>query len=170
MLKEVYDFNKIRNGFKYDRELEMAMYAEEVKEFFDANTTAERLDALVDCSYVRMGTMLKLAYNNKSVNDLPYERNVEQIMVSILVEEIGQELFDRVIRLAEEIVCDCNSKKLIKTNKNGKVVKGDIPDATKLIDEMLKDKFEERDAILNAQAKKQQEIFDSYTQDSTKNP
>jgi flagellar motility protein MotE (MotC chaperone) len=67
-------------------------------------------------------------------------------------------------------VCDCNSKKLIKTNKNGKVVKGDIPDATKLIDEMLKDKFEERDAILNAQAKKQQEIFDSYTQDSTKNP
>ena len=29
MLKYVYDFNKIRNGFKYDPELEKDMYAEE---------------------------------------------------------------------------------------------------------------------------------------------
>lgn len=159
MLKEVYEFNKIRNDFKYDERLERQMYQEEVLEFFDAKTTAERLDALVDCSYVRMGTMCKLGRNGKSVNELPYSKDVESLMVSILVEEIGQELFDRVIRLAEDIVCDCNAKKLLELDSNGKAKKGDIPNATELIDEMLKDEFEKRDAILEAHAKKQQEIF-----------
>ena len=160
MLKEVYEFNKIRNNFKYIMELEQSMYHEEVLEFFDANTTAERLDALVDCSYVRMGTMLKLGRNGKSVNKLPYERDVEQIMVSVLVEELGQDLFDRTIRLAEKIVCDCNAQKLFKLDENGKAMKGEIPNATELISQMLEDEFAKRDAVLEAHARKQREAFE----------
>jgi len=160
MLHEVYEFNKVKNGFKYDYELEISMYNEEVKEFFDGNTTAERLDALVDCSYVRMGTMCKLGYNNLSISDLPYDKSVEGLMVSILVEEMGQDLFNRAIRLAEDIVCAANACKP-DTLVDGKVAKNaDTPDATAQIDDMLKNLFEERDAVLEAQAKSQQMMFD----------
>ena len=167
MLKEVMEFNRVRNGFKYDAELEIAMYAEEVLEFFDANTTAERLDALVDCSYVRMGTMLKLAYNNKSVNDLPYERNVEQVMVSILTEELGKHMFNKVIRVAEDIVCAANAQKCSDLDNGGKVIKTeDIPDATEQIRVMLEEEHRLQAAIEDAHARKQEEMFDSIN----KNP
>lgn len=165
MLKEVYEFNKIRNGFAYDRDLEIEMYGEEVKEFFDSNTTAERLDALVDCSYVRMGTMCKLGYNKMDIGNLPYYKSVESLMVSILVEEMGQELFDRAIRLAEDIVCEANATKTKKKTK-GKVSKDkNVPNATEQIDNMLKDLFEERDAVLKAQAESQQRMFDEASSD-----
>lgn len=161
MLKEVYEFNKEKNGFKYDEALEIKMYKEEVKEFFDANTTSERLDALVDCSYVRMGTMCKLAYNGKGVHDLPYDKSVESLMVSILVEELGQHMFDKVIRLAEDIVCNANAGKpnvLI----DGKVSKDkNTIDATKQIEEMLEYEQRLQAKVEDAHAKKQEELVDS---------
>ena len=48
-----------------------------------------------------------MAYNG--VTELPYDKSVEQIMVSILLEEIPKSIFDTVIRQAEKIVCTDNA-------------------------------------------------------------
>ena len=106
MLKEVMEYNKI-NGLKLVSKTEIATYAKQVRKFFDGNSTADRINSLVDCEYVRFGTQIKMAYNG--VTELPYDKSVEQIMVSILLEEIPKSIFDTVIRQAEKIVCTDNA-------------------------------------------------------------
>ena len=104
MIKKVLDFNIARNKLAYNAENEIAMYNEEVKEFFEAKTVAERLDSLIDCEYVRIGTMLKLAYNGMDYeNDLPFNRNAEKLMVSVIEAELGSDLFNIVTPIAEKI-------------------------------------------------------------------
>ena len=137
MLKPVYDFNKVRNKFKYDANLEIKMYQEEVKEFFDAKSLAERVDAIVDCEYVRYGTLMKMAYNGLNAAELPYPTQ-EGLMIEILIDEIGSiELFQVIMDKARKIVADANAvkgKKLI----DGKVSKeGYSVDATKQISDMI---------------------------------
>ncbi len=152
----VYAFNADRNNFKYDKANEIKMYREEVQEFFEAKTIAQRLDALVDCEYVRMGTMLKLANVGRCYEkDMPYPTTSEKLMVSILIEELGASLFDKVIRLAEEIVCEINATKGKSLDKDGKVQKdGLITDATVLIGVML-----EEEIALDKEMKVQQQAI-----------
>ena len=133
MLLEVLEFNKKRNKFRYDSELEVKMFNEEVQEFFDATTTAERVDALIDAMYVKLGTMCKLSYNGLDAEVLPYpHKTTIDIMTNIVQTELGENYL-RVIKEAERIVCEINAT---KGNRlvDGKVAKvSDIRDATKEI-------------------------------------
>ena len=47
--------------------LEIAMIKEEIREFYEAETLAERIDAMIDVRYVYEGTQLK--YNYAKQND-----------------------------------------------------------------------------------------------------
>ena len=138
MYKSVMDFNSKRNGFKYDEELEVKMFTEEVREFYDATTLAERIDAIVDCYYVKTGTQMKLAYNNRKL-ELPYVDSTG-LMYNILLDEVKDEQkLNEIILKATDIVCKANE---LKGNKlvNGKVSKDgfNIP-VTKQIEDMIKD-------------------------------
>ena len=144
MLKEVIEFNKARNGFKYDPQLECDMFEEEVQEFFDAKNIAERVDALLDCMFVKLGTMCKLSYNGFDAEVLPYpHKTVIDMMTNVVQTELGENYL-RVIKEGERIVCECNKTKLaLKTE--GKVKKtGMTRNATKeiasLIEAILKEK------------------------------
>ena len=131
MLIEVIDFNKKRNGLSYSPDLEMDMFQEEVKEFFDAVDVAERVDAFVDCAYVKVGTICKMVYNGLDPKELPYpESYAFDIMNDVLTRELGQD-FQDVLTKAEEIVCEINALKSNNLDENGKVIKKNITrDAT----------------------------------------
>ena len=154
MLKAVYEYSKERNGFEYNREEEIEMYKQEVKEFFDASTTEERLESLCRCAFIRYGTMMKRAYNGFD-DVLPYERTPESLMVSVLLEEIPKPIFDEVLRAAENIVGEC----ILSTDK-------DIPDATSQIDVLLKDTI----TAYFMRQDKQNEMLLRVESESTKNP
>ena len=137
MIKHVYDFNQKRNQFEWDQELEKKMYKEECREFFDATTLAERLDAVVDCQYVRLGTELKMAANG--ITTMPYI-NRESIMHELIQVELskkftpmsvygenaiqcGTNIYDKILKKAQKIVCEANELKGLAKSEDGKVLK-----------------------------------------------
>ena len=134
MLKAVIEFNRKRNGFKYDPQLECDMFNEEVNEFFDATSVAKRIDAVVDAMYVMLGTKCKLAYNGFDAKILPYaHEEVIDMMMSVLQKELGEN-YMRVITEAQRIVCEINAEKISTLNSDGKVMKQkSLRDATKEI-------------------------------------
>ena len=137
MILEIIEFNKKRNEFKYDEQLEIDMWTEEVREFFDATTTAERIDSILDCQYVKIGTMCKLAYSGKSMDELPYNASVLDLMINVCQRELGDNYL-RVINKAEEIVCEINALKVSKLDENGKVIKqANLRNATDEIASMI---------------------------------
>ncbi len=145
MFKEVYEFNKIRNGFEYNVELESKMLKEEITEFFEADSLAERVDAYIDTEYVYFGTEMKtIAAGVENGFDDLYLR-AKNMMQNIIAEEVGYENLEVIITKARKIVCDANAikgKKLV----DGKVSKENYNiDATsqisKMIDEVLKQKI-----------------------------
>lgn len=124
MIVEVTQFNKQRNKLTIDMNLEGAMLLEEIKEFWDAETVAERLDALVDTEYVWYGTRIKASYNGIS---LPPETRVAieesiHLMFTYLQEELGAH-FHTCYSSAKKIVCEANALKGQKLNEDGKVLK-----------------------------------------------
>ncbi len=156
MLKHVFEFNQNRNAFEYSADAEIKMYDEEVKEFFDAKTFAEKVDAYIDCQFVRYGTEMKLAANGQST--LPYV-NQERLMYDILeasfsdkfltIDHYGQniacnenQLLAKIIKKAQEIVCKANQLKGYDLDENGKVIKSqayiDSVKATEQISKMIK--------------------------------
>ena len=137
----LFKFNRLRNGFKLDMELEVAMVEEEIQEFFTANTLAEQIDALVDTSYVYEGTRIKALFNGFTIDEgfTKWVENSIEYMVNVLVERVGgYEQAHEIHNRAYKIVCDINAMKISKLDENGKVMKQkDLPDATNAIAHML---------------------------------
>jgi len=144
-LNAVRDFNKKRNGFELDYELEMNMLKEEIREFFDAEDLAEMVDAYVDVDYVFSGTKIKYSYN---FTMFPEEFTIindefESIAYEIMLEKVGSKnTLNDIINKAKEIVANANAMKGTKLDENGKVFKDEeykkAIDATQQIREMLK--------------------------------
>ena len=150
MYEHVYKFNQVRNQFAFSTRAEAKFYEEEVREFFTATTFAERVDAYVDCAYVRLGTEMKMANSGKTT--LPHA-NREPLMYSILESEfaIGFHPYEfnglacgeygklsSIIKKAQKIVCDANAMKPYELDENGKVTKDEkVMDATVLIHNMI---------------------------------
>jgi hypothetical protein len=140
MVNSVIRFNKIRNEFKLDFKLERKMYMEEVREFFDATSLAQRIDGRIDTEYVYDGCEMKCLYNDV-VNpfDVQYHR-FTRMADSIIDKElrlIGLD-FHLVMKEAKQIVCDANDIKGLLLTDEGKVSKvGYTVDATKQIQDML---------------------------------
>lgn len=146
MLKEVVEFNRLRNGFAYDANVEVKMFNEEVREFFDAETIAGRVDGLIDTMFVKLGTMSKLAYNGLDAEELPYpHKTVIDMMTNIVQTELGQNYL-RVIKEAERIVCEVNATKGTVLSE-GKVAKAaNIRNATVEIHNMISNILKEQEA------------------------
>ena len=143
-MKAVMEFNKKRNGFKLDLGLEREMIKEEIQEFYDAETLAERIDAMIDVRYVYEGTQMKCNYNF-----IPMDENITKIVgqfhrlsTTLVAEELGDnsQYLDKIMDKAWDIVCAINATKGTKLDENGKTIKtDDIENATEKIAEMLKE-------------------------------
>jgi len=144
MRVEVIEFNKNRNKFKLDTNLEINMLEEEIQEFFNATDTAERLDAYIDTKYVYIGTQAKTMYNGYTIDDTirKWIDSSIKFMEDTLIEEVGFNNFKTIVKKAEKIVCNANALKGKKLDNNGKVVKDEAYkeaiDATQQIREMIK--------------------------------
>ena len=145
MLIDVVEFNSIRNGFKLDMKLEVNMLKEEIQEFFDAKTLAERVDAVTDVSYVYEGTKIKCAYNGFIVDENvdKWINSSVEMMLEILTHEIGSEAkMAQILVKAQEIVAEINALKVSELDENGKVKKQhDLPNATVAISKMMEKDF-----------------------------
>ncbi len=133
------EFNKKRNQLKLNMKLELDMVREEIKEFWDAETVAQRLDALVDTEYVWLGTQMKASYNTFHLPDelVSSMRQTLGIMGDVLAEELGMHMAE-CYHLARKIVCDINAMKGTDKTDEGKVTKDKkLRDATKEIALMI---------------------------------
>jgi len=143
-MKKVYEFNQKRNGFKLDTTLEVAMLKEEIQEFYEATTLAERIDAMVDVRYVYEGTQLKCNYNMEPMDESLTKviGQFHRLSTTIVAQELGDnsQYLDKIMDKAWDIVCAANELKLNQLDENGKVVKQEnLPNATVQIAEMLKE-------------------------------
>ena len=153
MLIDIVHFNRVRNDFKLDMKLEVNMLKEEIQEFFDANTLAERVDAVTDVSYVFEGTKIKCAYNGFLVDENvnKWVTDSVEMMLEILTHEVGSEgKLAQILVKAQEIVAEINALKVSELDENGKVKKQhDLPNATVEISKMLEKDFGiEREVLL----------------------
>ena len=139
MYIEVIEFNKQRNKLELDFKNELLMLREEIREFWEAHTVAERVDALVDTEYVWIGTRAKCSYNTYSIpSDIKegIEASID-LMTEYLFEELGDNML-HILGRARAIVCSANAEKGQKLDENGKVTKeGFKRDATAEIAEMI---------------------------------
>ena len=141
-MKNVLEFNKGRNQLDLNPQLELDMLKEEIQEFYDAETLAERIDAMVDVRYVYEGTQLKHNYHM-----LPMSKDIttvvgefHRISSTIVSQELGDDAqyLDKIMTKAWDIVCEINAMKVSELDENGKVVKQkNLPDATEHIDQLL---------------------------------
>jgi len=150
-MKNVLNFNIKRNKLALDirpkdeegtMPLEVKMLKEEIQEFYDATTLAERIDAMIDVRYVYEGTQLKYNYNFMAM-----DKNITLIVgefhrysSTIVAQELGDDsqYLDKIMDKAWDIVCDCNAQKVSELDSNGKVIKQEgLPNATVLIGELL---------------------------------
>ncbi len=138
MYVEVMKFNKERNQLVWNMDNELKMLKEEIKEFWDAETVAQRLDALIDTEFVWIGMQMKASYNTFHIPDelVTSIRQSLGIMGDVLAEELGKDMA-MCYHNARKIVCECNAMKGKELDDDGKVIKGKIRDATKEIALMI---------------------------------
>lgn len=147
-MKNVLLFNLRRNKLELDNKpgsqnLEVKMLKEEIQEFYEAKTLAERIDAMVDVRYVYEGTQLKYNFN---MIPMPEELTkvvgqFHRLSSTIVSQELGDDsqYLDKIMSKAWDIVCEINEMKVAELDADGKVIKQhDIPNATDAIAEMLK--------------------------------
>lgn len=140
MINKVYEFNKKRNGFKFNKELEVNMYREEQQEFYNAESLAERVDAYCDMEYVVQGTELKsllFGEDNPNLENWTRMEPMARGIISGELVELGLD-FNSVIEKARQIVVNANEVKGSNLDENGKVSKeANIPNATNQIKELI---------------------------------
>lgn len=146
-MKNVLKFNLRRNKLELDtkpgdQNLEVKMLKEEIQEFYDAETLAERIDAMVDVRYVYEGTQLKYNYNMMAMNEeiTKIVGQFHRLSSTIVSQELGDDsqYLDKIMSAAWDIVCDVNELKVAELDADGKVIKQhDLPNATEKIAEML---------------------------------
>jgi hypothetical protein len=144
MIIEIFEFNRQRNGLEYNEQLEKDMLLEEVREFWEAETVAERVDAYIDTIYVYKGSQIKASYNGKV---LPTELADWVEYTISLMENFLRETLKKdtaiVLHKALDIVIKANQLKGNALDENGKVFKDEeykkAIDATKQIEKMIEE-------------------------------
>lgn len=146
-MNNVLQFNLKRNKLSLDARtgpinLEKAMLKEEIQEFYEAKTLAERIDAMIDVRYVYEGMQLKYNYN-MFIMDADTTKVIGQfhsISTTLIAQELGDDAqyLDKIMDAAWDIVCRINAMKSIELDADGKVIKqADLPNATEEIAAML---------------------------------
>ena len=150
-MKSVLELNRQRNKLELDARvngLEQQMLKEEIREFFDAESLAERIDAMIDVRYVYEGTQLKYNYNFIAMDEsiTKVVGQFHRLSTTLVAQELGDDsqYLDKIMDKAWDIVCEVNAMKLDDLDVDGKVIKHDeLPNATarilELLDSMLTD-------------------------------
>ena len=137
----VRQWNLERNGLHYNALLEKSMLKEEFKEYLEATTLVDRIDAWCDFVFVYLGTVAKYQYfwstvtedTNYTIGYKTYLDRLEELesffysVTNDIVSDLRAEfmcdkeyLFDTCMTF----VCDANDKKKADKNSNGKIKKG----------------------------------------------
>jgi len=134
ILVRILEWNRKRNGLKFDPILETRLLTEEANEFAMATTTAERLREYCDFMFVVCGTRCKyLASRLQSADALINTFNKWQTMKqwAVQTEESMWEILtnegvtESQVEEALAIVIYANEDKPATKNEYGKVIKGD---------------------------------------------
>ena len=144
-MKDVLEFNMRRNKLGLDNRpegLEFQMIKEEIQEFYEAKTLAERIDAMIDVRYVYEGTQLKYNYNMAPMCEklTKVVGQFHRLSSTIVAQELGDDsqYLDKIMDKAWDIVCEINAMKAAELDVNGKVIKqDDLPNATEKIAALL---------------------------------
>ena len=148
VIVRITEWNRKRNGLKFDPILETRLLTEEAHEFMMAETTAERLREFADFLFVAAGSRAKfMAMQLQSADALvnvytkwdvvvKWINSTIKAMQEILEEEEG--ITEYTIDEALEIVIEANEAKPLTKDDHGKVIKGqDYVDPIAKIKELI---------------------------------
>ena len=96
IIREICDWNEVRDNLTYNKELEEAMLREELIEYLEAEDIVDEADALADIMFVCAGSLYKLTGGDS--------QKVEDILLAVTA---------------------ANNLKPTKKDSDGKIVKGD---------------------------------------------
>jgi len=125
-VNRIIDWNYGRNKLELDSNLEINMLAEEAKEYFDAKTFVDRVDAVCDLIFVGVGTLAKTsnAYH-LSAKELfaPIDFILTDFVGRVEAEGISSEVFMGMLTESLDAVITANEEKGTDRDENGKVKK-----------------------------------------------
>ena len=137
--ERVIDWNRDRNGLKYDPHLEAKMLSSEANEFYMATDPAHALAEYADFLFVSIGTIAKYnahEYDSLSMLIVGWKDHKELLDWMSEVESDMDDRLETILGLSShgyqiakrealEIVTDCNERKPKTKDKSGKVIKGE---------------------------------------------
>ena len=121
----IVDWNKSRNGLELSEGLEYDMLQEEMREYFDATTLVDKLDAVADTLFVGVGSVAKGAYNLLPIVSFTEEFDIilSDFAGRCQAEDIDLQFVGQLISEGLDIVIKANAQKLAEKEVNGKVKK-----------------------------------------------
>jgi hypothetical protein len=125
-INRVVDWNKERNGFELNSDLEVDMLREEVVEYFDAEEYVDRVDAVCDIIFVAIGTISKATYAFHMASEellSPVDFVLTDFVGRTQAEGIDLELLVPLISECLSVVIEANEQKGTEKDENGKVKK-----------------------------------------------
>lgn len=121
----IISWNKDRNQLIYDEILEADMLREEAREYFDATTIVDKLDAVADFLFVAVGTVSKGSYSFESTFDFtdPLDTILSDFAGVCILEDIDISFVGELVSDGLSIVIKANLQKTAEKNSDGKVQK-----------------------------------------------
>lgn len=126
-MERTVQWNIDRDNCIGTKEVELRIFSEEVREFWEATTLVDRVDAYCDAQFVGVGTNFKLG--NHDVMDTLITDSLNAMLCFMMLNDFNptnQEQEDAVFRLLD----DCYQEVLLanelkpKEKVNGKIIKG----------------------------------------------
>ncbi len=144
----IVDWNMDRNELKFDPQLEDDMLAEEFKEYWEAKTLVDKLDAVDDQLFVGVGTVAKASRDHTPPDDFTesFEAVLSDFAGRCSAEGIELAYVGELIADGLDIVIKANQQKSAEKRADGKVKKPDdfVPPEEAL--QKLIDDFKQREA------------------------
>jgi len=125
-INAIVDWNKERNEFELNSNLEVNMLREEVVEYFDAETYIDRVDAVCDIIFVAVGTIAKATYAFHMAAEgllAPIDFVLTDFVGRTQVEGISPEQMMPMLGEALGAVITANQQKGTEKDEDGKVKK-----------------------------------------------
>jgi hypothetical protein len=136
-INRIVDWNKKRNGFELNSDLEVNMLREEVTEYFDAAEYVDKVDAVCDVIFVAVGTIAKATYAFHMAADgllSPIDFVLTDFVGRTQEEGISAEQMMPMLSDCLGAVIEANEQKSAEKDTDGKVKKpeGFVPPEKKI--------------------------------------